>query len=212
MGETVHHGMCQCGCGRPAPIASCSSAPKGWVKGKPLRFIRGHIGGINAARIYQTKLGVASDGTPTKLCTCCGDPKPQTEFDVSQWRADRLRSHCRSCKNTQSKALYRRDPEPFKLRAYRAKKKARKEIRERVARIRTKGCRACDERDVACIEFHHVHGKDRYISHCESIPQLERELIKCVVLCANCHKKAHADRLLISTGMLCAAGDGKETT
>jgi hypothetical protein len=35
-------GLCQCGCGRPAPIATTTSRRNGYVKGEPMRFIHGH--------------------------------------------------------------------------------------------------------------------------------------------------------------------------
>ncbi len=35
-------GLCMCGCGQPAPIARCSYAARGEIKGKPLRYILGH--------------------------------------------------------------------------------------------------------------------------------------------------------------------------
>lgn len=34
--------LCECGCGRLAPIAQRNDATKGYVKGRPTRFIRGH--------------------------------------------------------------------------------------------------------------------------------------------------------------------------
>jgi hypothetical protein len=34
--------MCECGCGKPAPIAKKNDAWHGYVKGQPMRFIRGH--------------------------------------------------------------------------------------------------------------------------------------------------------------------------
>jgi hypothetical protein len=34
--------LCQCGCGRPAPIAKQTRSAQGHVKDKPVRFIRGH--------------------------------------------------------------------------------------------------------------------------------------------------------------------------
>jgi hypothetical protein len=203
-------GHCQCGCGQLAPVAKRSNAAKGWVKGLPLRFVRGHMGGINAARAYERKLSVAADGTPTKLCTWRNHPRPLTEFDVSPWNPDRLRSHCRSCHNEQEKARYKRDPRPAKLRAYRACKKARAAVRARIARIRAGGCRMCPERDACCIEFHHLTGKDRCVSHCESIPKLERELMKCVALCSNCHRKAHAGHILVPADLLCRSTEGEE--
>lgn len=35
-------GLCQCGCGRQTKLAPKNHRAKGWVKGKPLRYLRGH--------------------------------------------------------------------------------------------------------------------------------------------------------------------------
>lgn len=35
--------LCACGCGQPAPIARQNSRAYGYVKGQPVRFIRGHM-------------------------------------------------------------------------------------------------------------------------------------------------------------------------
>ena len=37
--------LCECGCGRPAPIAKWTNSRYGHVKDQPTRFIRGHAGG-----------------------------------------------------------------------------------------------------------------------------------------------------------------------
>jgi hypothetical protein len=34
--------LCECGCGKPAPLAPQNHRAKGWRKGEPLRFIAGH--------------------------------------------------------------------------------------------------------------------------------------------------------------------------
>lgn len=34
--------LCECGCGQETPLAKKSHAPLGWVRGEPLRFVRGH--------------------------------------------------------------------------------------------------------------------------------------------------------------------------
>lgn len=36
------YGLCQCGCGQPAPIAKRTVTSRGRFKGQPLRFIHGH--------------------------------------------------------------------------------------------------------------------------------------------------------------------------
>ena len=66
------------------------------------------------------------------------------------------------------------------------------------------GCISCQEDDYRCLDLHHLdpeeknprmrlkrrEGKTWAISFTElSWPDLEAELAKCIVLCANCHRK-----------------------
>lgn len=37
-----NNGLCECGCGQPAPISPYTDPKMGYVKGEPRRFIRGH--------------------------------------------------------------------------------------------------------------------------------------------------------------------------
>lgn len=46
-------GLCQCGCGRSTRIAPQTHAQKGWTKGVPLRFVRGHANRLDALRGYR---------------------------------------------------------------------------------------------------------------------------------------------------------------
>ncbi len=42
MDKKILRGLCQCGCGELAPIAERTRLKRGWVKGKPKRFIPNH--------------------------------------------------------------------------------------------------------------------------------------------------------------------------
>src|SRR5688572_31448863 len=63
--------LCKCGCGRLAPIAPHNDSTRGWVKGYPLDFLRGHhkrkpesshykVDEITGCWVWQ--LGVGGDG------------------------------------------------------------------------------------------------------------------------------------------------------
>lgn len=39
---TIDPKHCECGCGRAAPIATKTQTRFGWIKGQPMRFVRGH--------------------------------------------------------------------------------------------------------------------------------------------------------------------------
>ena len=48
--------------------------------------------------------------------------------------------------------------------------------------------------DVACLDFHHLRDKEFNIANeikNLSIDNLKKEIDKCIVLCANCHRKLH---------------------
>ena len=59
-------------------------------------------------------------------------------------------------------------------------------------------CERCPESDPDCLDFHHLDPKEKetnVATACRagwSIPHLQAEMAKCIVLCANCHRKHHA--------------------
>jgi 5-methylcytosine-specific restriction endonuclease McrA len=59
------------------------------------------------------------------------------------------------------------------------------------------GCSYCDEKDPACLDFHHVAEDEKemaigkMITHGHGKEKLSEEIEKCAVLCANCHRKEH---------------------
>lgn len=67
--------LCECGCGKPAPIADRTSKRSGWVKGEPMRFIYGHNIGRGPAH-FGWKGGIVNppEGSTPPLCECgCGE-------------------------------------------------------------------------------------------------------------------------------------------
>lgn len=52
--------ICQCGCGQPTRLAPVNDRSKGWVKGEPLRYLKGHNAVLNGAA--QTSRAVGSKG------------------------------------------------------------------------------------------------------------------------------------------------------
>jgi hypothetical protein len=43
--ERIPAGLCQCGCGRQTNVAPRTDRTCGWIKGQPLRYVRGHGNG-----------------------------------------------------------------------------------------------------------------------------------------------------------------------
>jgi hypothetical protein len=56
------------------------------------------------------------------------------------------------------------------------------------------GCADCGyHAHHAALEFHHLGDKEINLSFAKSIAQAKREMMKCEVLCANCHRIRHWD-------------------
>lgn len=59
------------------------------------------------------------------------------------------------------------------------------------------GCQLCGESDPACLDLHHREVDEKYKRGTRaydgqwSLDRLISELDKCIVLCANCHRKIH---------------------
>jgi transcription elongation factor Elf1 len=72
----------------------------------------------------------------------------------------------------------------------------RKELRKYVNDLKRNGrCAICGETDQACLDFHHTNSKLDNISDlvrkAVSMDVMKAELNKCIIVCANCHRKIH---------------------
>jgi hypothetical protein len=85
--------------------------------------------------------------------------------------------------------------------------KARKQ--QYIAQAKQVGCVNCGETAIECLDFHHLQPEDKrksvaYMTHNgTSMRVLSKEIEKCVVLCANCHRKLHAGTLTLSSSNVC---------
>ena len=94
--------------------------------------------------------------------------------------------------------------------------KRRKAIREKAVAYLGGKCSQCGyDRCLEALEFHHLdpHQKDFSISergHSRSWERVRLELDKCVILCANCHREAHARLQLPRVTAVEKAGEFRE--
>lgn len=77
-------------------------------------------------------------------------------------------------------------------------KTRREKIRKFLNEIKTVGCSLCGySACLAAIEFHHVTGDKSFeINQLSgySIERVKKEMEKCVVVCANCHRQIHSNQ------------------
>lgn len=63
-------------------------------------------------------------------------------------------------------------------------------------------CESCGESHIACLDFHHLNPeeKDMNVSRAVAdgwgLERIKKEIEKCKVLCANCHRKLHYEEYI----------------
>ena len=101
--------------------------------------------------------------------------------------------------NNDKMKAYKRDYYHRNKECAKSKVRSRKvSIREWMNEYKTKcACSKCGESHPATLHFHHTNPKEKDVAvakataHGYSIERIEKEIAKCVVLCANCHAKEH---------------------
>jgi hypothetical protein len=131
-----------------------------------------------------------------KKCTKCGLEKDESEFQKK--RKNSLQPICKKCKNEYDKAWYinnTRRRENLNIRAKERVIRNKKFLREYKLSI---GCKLCGyNKTYHALEFHHVDGNDKKynvsLMRTLSIETVMKEIEKCIVVCANCHREIHSD-------------------
>ena len=161
--------------------------------------------------MHQQPIG-GHDAIGRKRKTHCkhGHVFDGTEKWSTNWKGYRCRV-CRECNrlrqvrkrenpefnrhSAERTALWRkRHPDKYREGWMQAQEKKRQILLD----ARAGGCIKCGEKDPACLDFHHRNGKADKLGHIGvirrlGIDRLYAELVKCDVLCANCHRKHHRD-------------------
>ena len=130
-----------------------------------------------------------------KKCTKCGQWKDIEEFAWKNKSEGKRHSQCKECRRKADNKRYAEDlnrREAIKT----VHKNQVKYIREYVQDIKKHSkCAICDENRWYVLDFHHIGDKDFNISQkvqegC-SLETIKKEIEKCIVLCANCHREVH---------------------
>jgi hypothetical protein len=123
-----------------------------------------------------------------RRCSACKIDKSIDEFNK---KGARLQSVCKRCNRDILKRHYVNN----KLKYKEKKKRYYNSVREYVNLLKTP-CINCGESDIRCLDFHHILGKEVEIAIAVrrgwSKERIKIEIDKCVILCANCHRKEHS--------------------
>jgi len=133
-----------------------------------------------------------------KVCSKCGLPQPLDSFSIRNRSRGTWHPTCKSCQNEYVRRHYQTHRS-----AYIEKARTRNERQRRaneaflVQYYSSHPCVDCGESDVVVLEFDHLRDKEANISALlrgYSLEALKREIAKCDVVCANCHRRRTAQR------------------
>jgi hypothetical protein len=129
----------------------------------------------------------------TQTCTRCKAEKPFTDYYRNAKARNGLASWCKACVHTAERKGDWHSENRDKVnanwtRSWSKAKGLQTHIKEHGS------CAMCDEDHPMCLDFHHVDPslKSVQMAKCHSVKAIIAEASKCVLLCRNCHAKAHA--------------------
>jgi hypothetical protein len=140
-----------------------------------------------------------------RICSKCKTKKDESDYYVKDSVNGRLHAQCKSCYREHRVINYRKHYETYKVqyreRAKIRRTKKRNEYREKLLEfLQNKQCELCGEADIRTLEFDHIDPTLKTFSISQGVKygytwdQIENEIIKCRILCANCHKKHTSDQ------------------
>lgn len=130
-----------------------------------------------------------------KTCTKCHRELPLENFRWKDKNAGKKHSQCKECQKAQEKIHYR---ESLKRKENVLNTAISQKTRNKILvdSFKEKGCQKCGEKRIYLLDCHHLGDLEKTdtlarMIKSASLENVELELNKCIVLCANCHREFH---------------------
>jgi len=131
----------------------------------------------------------------TKTCSTCKDTKPVSEFAINRSKRSGRQSRCMACKKEADKRYYTTHKKRMVQQI--AESKARRADQNQtwlLEYLTEHPCVDCGGDDILVLEFDHVRGRKKadvvkLVKQGYSLKTIQKEIAKCVVRCANCHRR-----------------------
>lgn len=130
-----------------------------------------------------------------KRCSKCQTKKKLKEFSSCCANKDGFQYYCKACNKKYMEPYVKKNKKHFS----RLAKKKHKEVYAKIAGLKNKPCIDCRKRFPPCVmDFDHVRGKKKFQlsqSISKAWSNIMKEISKCDLVCANCHRiRTHARR------------------
>lgn len=144
----------------------------------------------------------------TKRCCTCHEHRPLTDFNARAAAADGLQARCRDC----SRQWYLANRDAHRARVRRRSTAVKRDYKRRIGEhLLAHPCVDCGEADVRVLDFDHLDAAQKRADIATMVnaggrwSDIELEIAKCEVRCANCHRRVTSDRALDWRAVLAAA-------
>ena len=132
-----------------------------------------------------------------KFCRLCQTKKNVIDFAWKSKTKGLRQSYCKECQNIRSRKHYQNNKAKYIEKARKRNQEVLGQIQKYVWNYLSKHpCNDCGESDIVVLEFDHQGDKQFVISEIirerSSLIRIKREIEKCVVRCANCHRRKTA--------------------
>lgn len=133
--------------------------------------------------------------TMNKTCPRCKISKPPEQFSKCKKNKDGLQYSCKECDFKRTHALWSKNKTKYIEIARLSSIRSRKSSAQKIIEIKKLSkCKYCNEKDWRCLDFHHINPSkkketiSRLVSSSYSWKTINREIQKCELICANCHR------------------------
>lgn len=135
------------------------------------------------------------------LCTACGLDKQPDDFYYKNKEKGKRDTQCKVCVNAYRKEHYKKNSAVYKARSRRQDTQYKtRNVTNIISYLETHHCVDCGEADPLVLEFDHRDRKAKQHTIARMIgihswEKIIKEIEKCEVRCANCHKRKTVKQL-----------------
>ena len=130
----------------------------------------------------------------TKICSTCGKEKKVNQFHKHPMGRLGRASKCKDCR-LQYNRKYVREHKDL---ARKWKRDWYRKVKQQAVEYKGSQCSVCGyDKCMAALEFHHLNPDEKDFNITQNIRKsttldsIKKELDKCILVCANCHREAH---------------------
>lgn len=143
-----------------------------------------------------------------RTCIKCQEKLEEKNFSFKNKEKGLYNSYCKTCNKAYHRKHYQNNKELYSSKAKEWTKEYKSEVYSLLRELAKDGCVLCEEKDFCCLDFDHIDpitkrfGISEMLGSKMAVSLIKEELLKCRVLCSNCHRKHTASQFNYYNGLI----------